>query len=179
MKAMPEKRPSTLDKAVIADAVKGILDDVLAWLESDEGAGADERVEVERQLVDAAEYACDGFDIAYRLKSHHYWTPDAELVEILDGFDLNLIRCRDRHITEWVKRNNITVDYAIGDLVKFKYPDQAKYTGGEVTRIDTDHAVVHVFCESLGHVRTGVGTYGRLIPVEMIERVDAPAVVTS
>lgn len=167
-----EKRPSMRDKAVVAAAVKDILGDVIQWTK-DNGDDEAEQSSIESQLIDAAEYEHDGFGIAYRLKNDHGWECDSGLVEILEGFSWNLIEARDRHIAQWVKRNSVAVDYAVGDRVKFKYPDQKKHTEGEVTKIDVAHAVVHVFCESLGHVRDGVGTHARLVNAEMVERVEA------
>lgn len=173
-----EKRPTRHDPAVVAAAVKVIAEDVCQWLrDAGEDDQADnERASIEKQLADAARYADDGFEIAHRLKSHHYWECDSELVEILENYWWEADNAKDAAVAEWVKRNNVTVPYLVGDKVKVKPNAWRRGQGhvGEVVEVDAEHAIVHVFIATLGHVREGNGTNATLLSVEELEFAEEP-----
>lgn len=57
--------------------------------------------------------------------------------------------------------------FAVGDKVKALY--QRKTVEGEIARINAEKAEYTVFCESLGHVKTGCGINGLIVGFEKVE----------
>lgn len=162
---MTVKRPNYNSKEVGKLAAEMLLPEVIQWLKDD----GDDRAEEERDqildnLIDSMEYESDGFRIAEQLKSNHYWEPDARLVDILDGNHKY-----DAHkdlVRKWVKENDIKPGLNLESKVTVNV--KGKTVNGVIVRIDYDTAQYTVFCESLGHVREGVGTHGVIFPYEEV-----------
>lgn len=160
------ERPKPNCKEVVRLAAEMLLPKVIEWLKE----GGDDRAEEERDqilddLADAIEYEDDGFRIAEQLKSNHYWEPDAGLVEILDRH-YKYDAYKDL-VKKWVKENDIKPELAIESSVTVTV--KGKSVNGIITNINNDTAEYTVCCESLGHVRSGIGTHGTILPYEEVK----------
>lgn len=76
----------------------------------------------------------NGYDLA-KAMDDDYWgiSPNAEIVECLDGFSSALERARDNEIKRWIEREGITPPLAVGTRVVWQ-----SYKGiqsGEITGI--------------------------------------------
>ncbi len=106
-------------------------------------------------------YHADGYDRAKDWEREG-WSPDATLVEFLS--DLDAYRETRDAIKEWVAAHDIKCPFPLN--AKVRIATGGKEITGEITAIHAEGANVTVFCESLGHVREGVGTRGLIIDYE-------------
>ena len=104
-------RPSRRSPDVQRPACGEILHDVLTWLQPDRA----EPEEVLEDLVKAADE--DAYQFARNLE-HRGWYPDANLVEVLGGYDT--WRVHDRAVKDWVFRHGIVSPFNVGDLVRWR-----------------------------------------------------------
>lgn len=142
-------RPNRRSEQVVAEALKKLLPDVMAWLKR---YGADdteeERKGVLKDLTEAARWAdADGYELAKRLDQSG-WMPDAKLVEILDGFLSRLLEAKDAAIREWLPSSGLVAP-AVGATVTCK-TNSGSYTGA-VLSVDPNLGVAVVCVASLGH----------------------------
>lgn len=70
--------------------------------------------------------ARDGYEIARALDERFHWSPDAQIVEVLDEFSSVLDRELEKARAEWVKFYDIKPPLEIGDRVRF---DRGRSTG--------------------------------------------------
>jgi hypothetical protein len=98
--------------------------------------------------------------------------------DMLDEFEV-IIHAIDRAVEKaeeewWAERPTLNLDLDLGPAIGATVSFQGRYNHetkaydritGEVTAVDKRGRAT-VFCASLGHVRTGLGTHGRIIPVE-------------
>ena len=165
-------RPKRSDDAVIAAAAKKLAPAVREWLNDET-----ELKDIEADLAQAMKYDSDGYDIARHLDGQY--SPDAALVEILDGAGYAKISASSKAEAEWVKANNLQPP-AIGSMVSFtgRYGITAGgVVSGEVTKNHPDGKST-IFCASQGHVREGVGTHGTIIEWERLTPETAPTPAT-
>jgi hypothetical protein len=127
-------------------------------------------------LKDAIQYnSLNGYVMAQNLENSCGIQPDVELVEILDDVWFIKKEVHDDIVKEWVKDYNISPGKKVGDLVTIKCSwKEITETGltkvsGEIVSIDTELATYLVCCESLGHVKEGVGTHGVIVNYEDID----------
>lgn len=171
------KRPKDTDFHALAEELYPQVKD---WLM---GGGpfneAEEKEYVLDQLADALDSSCglDGYQIARHLDQDHSWDEiDANLVDILDGAAGYQHRAKQKAIKEWVKVNNITCRFNIGDIVSFKvrnFGSDNKETG-EITRINAEDATYVIYCEHRGHKREGNGSHGLIINDEDVVELSVP-----
>ncbi len=153
-------RPSPCSKGVNAAVAKKLAPAIAAWME--DGASA---VDVEPDLVKTLSIRSDGYELAKALEERCGYSPDAQLVEILNRVgSLRQIEC-DRLQEAWVKARGFTVP-AIGARVAFTLDDQD--CEGEVLS-NSAAGTSLVFCPALGHVREGLGSHGRYFPWEQLK----------
>lgn len=105
-------RPRSNDPEVIKAAVQEILPDVITWLESGGDLNADEK-EVTEELCRAVRHKSDGYDIARQLENIATWDPDADLVQILDGFSTRSAHLKA--VADWAKFWGTSCDWKVGD----------------------------------------------------------------
>ena len=157
---MTPARPKRSDDSIISAAAKRLAIEVKQWL-NDEST----LEEIEADLVKAIKYDSDGYDIARRLDGQY--SPDAALVEILDNAGHYKSSAQTKAETEWVNANNITPP-AIGSKVSYKqHGYDGKTISGEVTENHKDGKST-IFCASLGHVKSGIGTHGHIVEWERL-----------
>lgn len=108
----------------------------------------------------------DGYKLARELERLG-WEADAGLVDTLDGLYWPLTKRLTKAVEDWVHENGIVPQHQVGEIVTFK--DKGKSIKGEIIQVDESSAIYYLFCESLGHVREGVGVHSRLIPFEEVQ----------
>jgi hypothetical protein len=153
------KRPTDRSPEVIAEVVRGVLDDVCEWAKTPEG----ERDEVAEDLTDAIEHghASDSYEMCKYLEDRKHWSCDRALVDILDNLDTRQVQ--REMVRQWVKATNPTPKRSVGDHVSTRHGD------GIIARIDAKDATYLVRVPSKGHVDRGEGTHGFLMAYEEID----------
>lgn len=86
----------------------------------------------------------DAYELAKELEDDLSVDMDFGIIEALDCMDVRGIK--NRFIEEWVKAENITSFYKIGDTVTL--PKSYKDGSGEITKIDTKQAIYYVHSPS-------------------------------
>ena len=109
----------------------------------------------------------DGYELARALDNLGY-SPDAELVEILDEIGFLRLNICSLLEEQWVKVSGLTGP-AVGSKVQFKNVDDRKDYEGEVTENKAAGKSI-VFCQSLGRAREGRGTHGLYINWENLQK---------
>ena len=86
-------------------------------------------------------YDFDGYHLARHLDNQG-WTPDADLVDILSNTDQYFFAALRQAELEWIKTNNITPKFKIGDNVVYvgsnEFSNKKVSGSGEITRINDD-----------------------------------------
>lgn len=131
-------RPTKHTPAVRAKAIDSMLEDVMKH----EAIGEDERDRTRKALDDAFEFRDDGYEAAKNLDSYHGWSPDADLVEVLDGFSSDLWKAHREAVAAWVKEYDIKPALKIGMRCKAKWGNEE--ITGVVKEIDDKHATYTV-----------------------------------
>jgi hypothetical protein len=85
----------------------------MEWLGASVGASDIDLDRVRNQLT--VSFERNGYDFASVLERRHGWSPDARLVEILDGADLSSAHRKVQ--SDWVKAYGIAVPFKVGDQV--------------------------------------------------------------
>lgn len=166
MTAQIPPRPTEHDAAVQEEAARQILPKVRAWLGSDSD-GTDE--EIVEDLVNALDNARepDGYRLARELEDEGY-DVDAALVEVLDG--MHLQHARDTLVRAWVQKHDIKLTLTVGAKVKARL-SWARTVEGEISALYPDTATYCVSVLKEGHVRSGLGTHGYIVPCEAVTAV--------
>lgn len=161
------KRPVADESEDIAVA-ELLLPRVMEWMNRTGSNGEDDRDGVLAELTDALKWEHDGYQLAADLDDVG-WEPDAELVAILN--DAAFIRHSVRHkrVRQWVKDWDIKPAVLVGTKVHVRRG--FGYVQGEVIATNAEDATYTVFCESLGHVRSGDGTRGMIANFEDVTAV--------
>ena len=154
------------DEAAIRRAVESIFPKIEAWFINCGELDID-RDRLIEQMIDIVPFSlggCDGYSIARSLDDAGI-TPDDELVSILSRVPRLLYEDRDRRIEAWVVSSGIKPFIRIGEPAEFTDNNNQKQTG-EVIGISEKRGTYTIFCESLGHVRKGLGTQGIIVSWE-------------
>ncbi len=104
-------RPKSHEPSIKRAAVEALLPQVKEWL----GDGHESDEDTLRDLIAAADD--DAYSFARKLDDK-YWSPDAELVEILAGF--STYPAHQKAIKAWVIEHGVTVSQTIGDVVTLR-----------------------------------------------------------
>lgn len=162
-------RPCQTDDAVLDAAAELLTKRVFHLWGKDAPNTEDERQRVTRDLREVL-LSGNGYERARELDRMGYF-PNAELVELLDDADMDVLRAHDAAVEKWVREHGVTVPVAVGQKVRITV--DGKPVDGEVIRVDAKQAMVTVYCPSLGHVRSGEsatgGTLGVCVPAERFE----------
>jgi len=101
----------------------------------------------------------DGYRLAKSLDDRFYIDSDFETADMLNDLHWELDKVYGKAVKKWIEEQGIKVPFEIGDEVSINVLNS--YVEGEIHYIYEDSARVSVFCESLGHVRSGCsGTLG-------------------
>lgn len=171
-----QPRPDEFHDLVVRRVVEEVLQEVMDWQGSTGEFNDDEDAaeEVRKDLLEAISYGDDGYGICRDLDSSG-WSPDSELVDILDNLEWHAVT--RAAVKRWVLDNQVAPRLAVGAPVKvYDHHFEGKPTSsseplreGEVVRVDLDGGTYTVFVPSLGHVREGVGSHGRIYPWALVE----------
>ena len=156
------KRPTSRDISRYAVAEE-MLDDVMAFLDPGE-----DKKSVLDDLATALEYAgTDGYEIAKYLDDRKSWNITADMVESFDRASMIEYKLTSDAVKKWVSFYAIASKFKQGDAVEVEVR-KTKYHG-EIVSIDTKEAKYTVYIEALGHVKSGQGTVGIVLPFEQVE----------
>jgi hypothetical protein len=168
-------RPRFHDQTVIAEIARKLMPRLLRWAED-----WVKPAELEAELIDTLQRAAplfDAYDMAKYMESKHGWSSDADLVDILDDAEMEAYSIRQTKVEEWVASNAIRPKKAIGDVVRVNAGAAnglLAQADGEIVSIDEQRATYTVMVAELGHVRTGVGTHGLVLPYEQFHELATP-----
>lgn len=179
-------RPTYAHDEVRRRAVLRILPDVMAWLrDRDSGNIRWTKEQTMRDLLESID--SDGYSFAKRLDRFYGWCPDAELVEILEGYfpQVAVEQC----IREWIEQNGIQPKLTVGTMLKLTLEWQARhvhrngpYPANDVGEIvDVGHHnpgkyTIHI--ASRGDVKEGQGCHGSLVAWEDAETLEVLGTAT-
>lgn len=139
-------RPSRTDKIITKQVAEKLLPDFARWMKTDD-AEVDQD-DLLSDLIKALGYDDDGYEIARNL-DHNGYSPDAELVGILDAAGDYRQNIHAEACKAWVATNNlqpIPLDAAV------RWPDKPAAGVGIVTKNHLDGKSTVSF-PSLGHTR--------------------------
>lgn len=171
MKSTWTKRPSYNDPEVLNRAAEMLfarMGDYGIECDDDAKAGALE------EIKHAISCSSDGYERASQL-DRKGWNANAQMVEWLDSD--TRIDARREATRDWVKREQLVAQHAIGDLVKIarpafykrELPDLPDVLDGEIVGIHADDAEYVVFVPALGHKRSEHGPTGLILGFEDVE----------
>jgi len=113
-------RPTLNSTAVREAAMREFMPRVAGWL-SQNGETNPDLESLRKQLDDVLDGYSDGYEAATDLERHHYWSPDGELVDILDGYQGCLVIAEYAAVSEWVKENKVVPKIAVGEVVTVRW----------------------------------------------------------
>lgn len=154
---MSTPRPKGTSLEIRKEVAKRLAPDVHRWIQGDTDIA-----DIEADLTNILELgAMDGYELAKEIEDKGY-CPDANLVEILDNARSYQYDILKKAQVARVSENNLT-PIPLETKVKWlsRFPDDI----GIVTNNYPD-GKSSVFYESKGHVRTGVGSHGFIVPWE-------------
>lgn len=145
----PLNFPTEHSEEVRTAAAKKLWPEVLQWLK---GAGDNYAEEAEDEFLKimCRSLDTDGYQLA---KDFDDWHPDAELVEILDGFDSD-VYCACREAREnWVEVTGWAPAFSAGDVVEFR--SGFEWVLGKITEVRATEGL-YIISKNLSAVpRTG------------------------
>lgn len=158
------KRPSIHDELIIEKVSQAIAPRIRKWLDAEESVDEDKQTveHIAAEIAEAIRFNDDGYEIASELERSHGYSPDSELVRILDGVSLTKLRSLREACEAWVVSTGAVGPALESRCVWNRHPE---YGEGVITRNHPDGRST-VFYESLGHVREGVGSHGFLVEWE-------------
>lgn len=167
---IPAARPKLGDRWVRLAAAKAFAQDLVGEFPDllTEGDEEESLQSVADDLFEELGSSGDGYEIAKNLERNHGWSPDARMVEILDGASSYQWEAYERGVKEWVAATGVKPKLEVGATVSVLLLDQAVVTG-EVVGITLEVATYTLFIEALGHVRSGHGTHGIIKHFEDVE----------
>lgn len=166
------KRPSRSDEDILAVAIDAIVPEVERW--SGSKLSVEEIADCRDLLRSGLLWHSNGYEFA-RDFDRRGWTPDSELVDILENADTKLYHALRAAEEAWLTASQARPALTVG--TKVVLPPEQENAGwpGEIVRINETAGTYTVFVESLGHVRDGLGCTGRLFTWEMLERANPAA----
>lgn len=115
-------RPKQTDEPVRLRAAELLAPDLLEW------AGEGKLEQFIADLLKLRHWPRDGYEFAKALESQFYYSPDAGLVEILDG-PYAPTRALDEAVQAWVIAEGVKPELAIGARVQFSRYGSGPKTG--------------------------------------------------
>lgn len=181
----PDRDPRQ-ERAVIKEAAcRRLIPDVEQWLDMtapmpSEGAASIDTDKLLSELMAAADM--EAYDFARNLERRFHWTPDHDLIEVLDAYAGIAHTIERDMVRAWVKANGITLDIPAGGRIVDTRPrpgwtlkpgapkdPQADRIGTVVElRPETAEYVVQFDEETYGGPRNG-----EIVPCGRIRRLDA------
>ncbi len=149
-----------------------IAADVDSWLGEENSAGIEDAIEMCKKAIKTHNRYDNGYELAKKLEREYLGkTPDAELVEILEGAYSHADDIEKKFVEAWVRENNITIPHSVGDLVSF-IDNRNKRIEGEVMQLYPLTAKVGVWFDGIGHEK---GKGHRVLNAEDVARIEQKA----
>jgi hypothetical protein len=156
-------RPSLYSAGNLASAVEALLPEIERWLEQPMDDST--ITQVRELLTEGLASHSDGYEFARDFERAGF-SPNAALVEILDGASGALYRAQGSAVAAWVRDTGRRPRLAVGTAVVT--PDKGE--PGEIVRLDSREGTYTVRIPSRGHVPVGTpGTAGLIWPWEVVE----------
>jgi hypothetical protein len=112
----PPRRPHSQDRRIRERAADLLMPEIIRWLGDD--WREEQSDEYRKDLIDALNCSdADGYALAVHLERHSHWSPNAELVEILDSFPV--WNAEQEAVKEWVAANQVKPKLGVGSFVKY------------------------------------------------------------
>jgi hypothetical protein len=153
-----ESRPTGKNAKVRAKIKEEVKKIIVDYMDSSEIESAVDFI------VDNYDYG--GYELAKHLDEEFGVEPDMNLIESLDDIGFTAHTALREEIKRWVREAGIVCPFAIGRRVKFKEYE------GEISVIYQDQGECLIYCENLGHVRSGRGTNGFVASYEDLKPAD-------
>lgn len=152
-------RPKQDDPRVNERVFAAIMPEIRVWLGKEYREDADEQIR--GMLKDS--WADDGYKLARWMERKCNWSPDTGLVDILEGVEGERFKAHREIVAEWVAGSGRQPTYAMGSAVQYEG------AAGKIVGVDLKHGTYTVCIPSKGHVETGMGTRGIVVPWEEID----------
>lgn len=111
------QRPSKEDKQVLEAIADVLVPKVKEWFQKEESDDSGVREDIIEMLEGSSHE--DGYERARYLERYCYWSPDSELVEILDSVSHMVYNCHRKIVVKWAEDNSIKPAHMIGDEIIF------------------------------------------------------------
>jgi hypothetical protein len=157
-------RPKRFSENVLEETVDLMMPSVMKWF----GSSEDEE-EIRDNIKQVLEFEDDSYQIAKELEDNLYWSVDRELINVLDEVKWRRDEAHKGVVYAWVVQNCVTPKLTLEQKVQFRH--KGRILEGIVTKIYESEAKYLVFSEELGHIRSGVGVHGIVLPYEEVDEV--------
>jgi len=157
-------RPRLSSDTISKHVADILLPRVLLWLKEDPASDEVERIRDEVYNAIRRAPHGDSYRIANYLEERYYWSVDSDLVHIFEEVSFISFKKHDELVAAWVQESGVKPKFSVGAKVSFK--DDGDTYSGEVTRVNARLGTYVVFCQDLGHVKSGTGTLGVVLPFE-------------
>lgn len=166
---MSKGRPQRSSKEVTTETVESLMSKVVAWLKTNGTKDASINNEFLNQVrldMTSALATAPNAKLACEALADLGWKPNAALQLIMKDATYRRFEVHHRLVKTWVRQECIIPRYRVGAKVTFRLNGGTEQ--GEVVSVETETAQYVVFCEHLGHVRTGLGNHGFNVDCEDI-----------
>ena len=120
-------------------------------------------------LVEVDSYS-SGYQICRNLESAGWYFDGDDLVDVFGEMGVIRHRFHREAVKQWVIDAQIEPSFEVGAKVVFFHKDKREDVRGEIAKVERETGEYVVFCQSLGHVRTGSGTHGLILPFEICKK---------
>lgn len=165
------ERPKINDKYVLENAANRLCKYLVdhGFVEKNESdEGRQHTIQTLFKVLKSHHYDCDGYKLARTLDRDYLWEINEDLVEALAEADGFLDESLRASVRDWVRAYQVQPQFSVGDAVEFERFRKGRVLG-EIVEINRELATYTIFCESLGHVRTGPGMLGSVLPYEQVK----------
>lgn len=135
-------RPTKHDEDIIRAGIELCFFDIFDQVGGESGQQGELRDELFVVVKDAAG-DLDGYNLARLLEDTFYWSPDAQLVDSLDGIADKIYRVHAVKVKEWVQAHNVTPLLKAGDRVEYKSGWEVRRGVIAGFRMETAEYLVH------------------------------------
>lgn len=139
------KRPAFNSASVTKRTAERLLPKFQEWLDGD--TSGSNLADLTRALESGD---LDGYDLAEKLKRKGY-SPDAELVEILNEAMYQKSEAHREEVEDWVRAHDLKLDLAVGTKVEISHKGQKHF--GEIGGLYEKTAQYIVTVKELGHAK--------------------------
>ena len=158
-------RPSQFCDEITHEIIDKIMNPVLVWMYQGRYSPPPSQIdEVKEDLFTAIQWDDDAYEVAKNLE-HAGWDSDSDLVDILDQISYHRLDAHKNLVfNDWILKHGVTPKFSLGEKIGFKLKGKTEI--GEIIHVYHDSAKYVIHCPHHGHVKSGAGTHGHVIPFE-------------